>query len=384
MHARALQVRSVTLGALAGVLALCSPVRAVTISSVSLPVEYRSWTIGAGLTGSETRLEQSHLPVTLHLGLSPALDWVTSWAGGRSDLGEAGAFSARLDGTSAVMTQMFWRLADDHLMLQTGVTVPSGKHALSVSDLAITQLTSLPVLGYGLKRYGRGLEWGAGATLAFPLASGAAVGSIGAGTVLRRPYQLMVEREDYQPASEFAVTGGAGLGPAGTGGRPLHLDATYRLFGKDRIGGQDLFEEGDQLELQARGRTGGEGLQTQAAVRAVLKGDNLAIAPADAAIGSLKSNSGNSVFARLRASRPVGRLRAGLAGEWDVTTGSDSFGRDGHAFGAGPTLDLPLGEQLRLQLDGEYLWGTLDGIAGSGSIALHGLALSANLLWVTR
>jgi hypothetical protein len=163
----------------------------------------------------------------------------------------------------------------------------------------------------------------------------------------------------------------------------MRFDLTYRAFGVDQVDGRDVFEEGDQLELRVGAEDIGDRLHLRGTLRTLLKGDNTTRDPADSTVFNVRANSGSAVFLRLTGDVPWRqRFRVGLEGEFNLVGRSDSFGRNGVAFGLGPTFELPIGANASGRLRAAYAIGSLEGPPGRGSLGLSGFMLSFGLGWV--
>jgi hypothetical protein len=358
---------------------------AQTRTVIDGPIGYRSWTIGAGLVTEEFHASQFVVPVSVHAQLGPRVDLTTSISAAGSSLDPVSGSTTQLNGASSVMSQLFFRFADDHALLQTGVTLPTGTHALRPSEVGVWEVMSLPVLGFPLRHYGRGLEWSGGFGLARRLGERGS-GSLGAGFVLRAPYELIDGHTDYRPPPEFSVTTGIDLGARAEGSatRPLRLDLTYRVLGTHQEGGRKVLREGSQLELQASGSLEKSRFVAAASLRAVTKGDYLPYDASGRELDRLQGSSGTSLSTRLTCARRLGTAsRLGIAGEWNLLRNSSGYAQNGRAFGLGPCLDFPLGSLFDLQLEAAYLWGSLDGAANAADIDLHGTSVVASLRWGT-
>jgi hypothetical protein len=356
---------------------------AQTRTVVEGPICYRSWTIGEGLATQELGASQFVVPIAVHARMGSRVDLTTSISAAGSLLDPTAGSTRRLNGVTSVISQLFVRFADDRAMLQTGVTLPSGTHALSPTEAAVWEVMSLPVLGFPLRHYGRGFEWNGGLSVANRLGEHGS-GSMGVGVVLRAPYELISGHEDYQPPSEFSLTAGFDLGTSaeGSGTRPLRVDATYRVMGTHRENDRKVLREGNQLELQTSGTLETPGFAGGASVRVVAKGDYLPYDEAGKALNRLQGSSGTSLSTRLVAARRMSPASSiGIAGEWNLLRDGSGYAQNGHAFGLGPCLSSPLGSMLDLSLEADYLWGSLDGLAGGESIDLHGLSVVASLRW---
>lgn len=349
--------------------------------AVRVPASLRAWTLAAP-DDSETKLDQVYLPVIATVRLSAAWDVVLSSAMSGSSLELENLPASKLNGASDVTAQALFRPAGDRILLQAGVNLPTGKKELDDEELAVAQILAHPVLGFPVKQLGRGFDVSAGAALAGPLGGGLS-GGMGVGVVIPGAYALLAGQEDFTPGTEIAVSGGLDLGADGSeaGSGILRLDATYRYFGKDKIGDTEIFEEGAQIELQALGRTSMGELGLSALARSVLKSDNTVLAPAGDDVGDITEAAGASVFGQLGADYPFGEaVRAGVQGEFRLYDGSEGARADGSAIGAGPYVMLGLADRGWLRAGAMLLSGSLEG-GDAGDTDLSGFAVNVGFFW---
>jgi hypothetical protein len=344
---------------------------------------FRYWRIKSQADDKVFTVSQFCVPVVAIARVGPSADLVLSNSAAVSSLQGGGEPALSLAGTSAYTAELFVRIAGDRLLLQAGVAPPSGKRALDSDAITVAQAIGTPVLGFGLRQYGHGLEFGGAATFAQPL-SPVTMLSIGTGGVARGSYDLLAGAPEYRPASEWAFTLGLDLGPVADDSeqRPVRLDANYRTYGADQVGGTPIFQEGDQVEFQVQARSAGAGWTVRGLARAALKARNSILGLNGGTIGQLKSNSGNGYYIRLGTNAPAKhRMRWGFDGELDNISGSDAIGRNGTVFGLGPFLAIPLGAKASLRLEARYLRGTLDRWTGGERSDLSGLSMSASFRW---
>ncbi len=358
-------------------LLLPGPARAAD-TTVRLPGSWRTWTLK--VDGKETAsVSQFHLPVVATAGLGSRADLVLSGSGAFASTEKP---SESLNGMTDVTAELFLRTPGNRFLLQAGVGLPTGKTELDGADTTVALRLAQPVLGFRAKDYGAGFNLSAGAAAALPLASGAKAG-FGVGLVHRGSYTLFAGGGDYRPAPEVSFSAGLDLeGRSESGPAPLlRLDAVYRIFGKDELDGRTIFEEGNQVELTAGGRSGGEGFRVDGMLRTVLKGDNTVYTGQGATVEALKASSGTWILGRARGTFPLGRaLRAGPAGEWNHLSGSNSASLNGDAYGVGAAAGLALGRRGRLDLEALRQFGTLHQPDGP-DLDLSGTSIGFTLTW---
>jgi hypothetical protein len=335
------------------------------------------------------KLSQLHIPFVASLSLGRSANLVLSTAGASSKLeddgGGASDRSFSLDGASDVVAQLFVRLAADRLLLQAGANLPAGKRALTTDEFALARALGHPLLGFAMKQYGQGFDASGAASLGLPLGS-AASAAIGAGFIHHGAYTLLDGADDFRPGAEMALS--AGLDVGSTGGvaagdaASLRLDATYRLFGKDELGGAAVFEEGDQVELEAAARTRPARIGASLLGRIVLKQDNTSIGTSGQTVREIKTKAGRSTLVQAGVDAALGSaLRGGVDAEWNSFSGSDAPGEDGTAIGVGPALAMPVGARGWLRARVLLLTGTIDGGPGFAERDLSGVAAALGVHW---
>jgi hypothetical protein len=351
--------------------------------AASLPLSYRAWTMDPGDGGAKVSTAQLYVPLVVTVRPRSRLDLVLSTGGAKTSSGPEGGTSSDVSGLAATSVQAFWRLPGERTMLQAGLGLPAGKRALAPAEFSTMQQTGLPVLGFRLKHYGHGGEVAAGVSRILAT-SNRATFSLAAGGILRGTYVLQADRDKYRPASEWSLTAGADLGvaEAGAGGISVKLDATFRQFGQDEIGGAKVYREGAQFEARVQTRTAYEGWRLQASAMAVFKGSSDIVGTGGATIADLKASAGNAWFLRAGLEAPGARpMRWGLEGEWNSVSGSDLTGRDGWALGAGPSVGLPVAGGTTLRAQFLYLTGKLAAPGGLPDATLSGWSASIGFRW---
>ncbi len=392
MTARRLVLAGAPAFALALALPLASPGDAAAgmLGGARFPAGFRSWKVTNDSTNAEAKISQLYVPAVASLRLGSSADLVVSTAGASSKLDIAGGSpasdqSSSLSGASDVTAQLFWRLAGDRLLLQGGANLPSGKRELTAEEFAVTRALGHPLLGFGLKQYGQGFDVSGGASIALPLGASSTFG-VGGGFIQHGSYTLLENGDDYKPAPEFSVSAGADFGGAADagsgGGGTLRLDGTVRVYGKDELDGAEIFQEGQQIELQAQAQSAPSRLAAFALARLVLKGENTAFTGDGATLAEIKSKAGNDLLIQAGADVPIaGSLRGGVDGEWNRFSGSDTPGYDGSAFGVGPTLGIPVGDGGWLRLRALLLFGSIEASAGQQKSDLSGFAATFAFRW---
>lgn len=131
------------------------------------------------------------------------------------------------------------------LVLSFGANLPSGKRALTQEEFETTVEISRNFYDFRTPSFGQGFNASPGLTWAVPLGDGFVLG-IGAAYQYKGAFEPVEGMdESYHPGSEILLTGGVDLRVMKTAA--LSLDATYTLYGTDKIGSLEVFDSGNQL-----------------------------------------------------------------------------------------------------------------------------------------
>lgn len=368
--------------------ALAAPANgAEWLHSARAPMSFRSWELESAL-GEKTQLSQLHIPLVTSLRLGPALDVVVSSAFGNSTLDPGGAADGlgeeSLTGNGDVRAQIFLRLLGDRVLLQAGAGLPTGRKALDPAELRVAQALGNPLLGFRMKHYGEGLDLSGGGAVAFPLGA-SLTAAAGAGFVYRGEYEFVAGQPDFQPGEEISVSAGLDF-TGGTSSPAVRLDASYRLFGPDRLDGDDIFDEGNQIELQATSRMRPAGARVDLAARVVSKEDNAILNPAGSDVEKVATDAGTAYFGRGETGLVRGRAFFGVAGDVTRFEGTAASEQVGTVFGVGPVLELALGDAAQVRVGGQVLFGQTDETEdGEGNVVpstdLSGFDVTLSFVW---
>lgn len=356
------------------------PARAEWFPATRIPITYRTWKVERD--SLEATIWQIHAPIVSSLRFSEQVDFVlsTAYVSSRTetDLPRSQTSIAELASMSDVKAQIFVHLADDRFLVQVGTNAPSGAHSLSLEELAVVQSLSHPILGFRLKHYGEGWNTSAGLAAALPIGDGVRLG-LGSGFVYRGEYEFVEGAPDFRPGSE--VSASAGLDFVNVDEHAwLRIDTTFRSSGADQIDGEDVYEEGAQIELDAMLESAPETWQGRLEARFVSKQDDSALSPSGSAVAATKLAAGSStrIGGDVRY-RTEGGVTIGAAGQWSSFTGSDRIA-DANAIGGGPLLTIPLGSHGQFSAHGLYLAGTVDEAV---ELDLSGFELGVALAWIS-
>lgn len=212
--------------------------RKVLYPTLSSYVEYRSWEKEFD-SGSQT-ISQFSVPTMFKLPItrSLAFDVMSSMISSSADEND-------LSGVGDTKIRAVAMLADDTIMLNAGVNLPSGRSDMDEENIAASGLLLDKALGFRYSRLGEGLDVNLGCGFAKtyePIVLG-----VGAGYLLKGEYSHL-EDEDfkYKPGNQLNLTGGFDLQLA-----PLLLrsDVTYTIYQSDTENNAEVVKEGTRLSI---------------------------------------------------------------------------------------------------------------------------------------
>lgn len=358
----------------------CPSAHASLVGSARAPGSYRTWTVEVKDDATETKVSQVHVPLITSLRLGSQVDWVFSTAIANSDWDAEDAAQQSVSGSSDLKSQIFYRLLGDRLLLQGGVNLPVAHQALTDDELKVVQLLGHPLLGFRMKHYGEGVNVSGGGAIAFPLGERATF-ALGGGFVQRGEYEFVEGEPDFKPGAESSVS--AGLDFLSEDGEPFtRFDVSYRIYGKDESGGQEIFQEGNQTELQASLNLRPGRMRSALLVRGVLKDENEVLSANGDNVDAVAVDAGQSIFARYTLGIALSESSVfGFLADYATFSGSEVVQNDGHAWGVGPTFEQRLGQSGRLGLSALFLRGSTDGDEELPELDLSGLDVSMQLTW---
>jgi len=333
----------VAVGIVAGVVAGVAEAQAATIRT---PVSYRSWDFEDSL-GTAT-VSQFLAPVHVSLALSPQVSLFLQ-TGVQHDTAERDS-SLSLSGASDTRAALSVTLFDGRLVAHGGVNAPTGLRELDPEAHLVAASLAPPYLGFRQRQPGRGLDLGAGLSVALPLSERFAIGA-GAGYVHHGKYTPLEGGGEIRPGAELSFN--AGL-DARFGSTLLRLDGTRRTYEEDESPGL-VYEEPPSWEGSLAVRSGEEGWR--------FEGLGYVLRKEEASVG-LTAYDGWYYGGGLAARRDLGRrLSVGLGVEGvsfrDDEEGAEQF--TASALGGGPILFLRPASSVDVELRAFALRGEIDG-----------------------
>ncbi len=230
----------------------------------------RNWKLVRGSEELKVSEIASPLSITRRINEGGTLSLYLSGASATSDGEEKQDISGLQD---ARLSWAQW-FDGDRYHLRAGLGLPTGKAEIESGSEIVSGVVSNRILGLRTKRYGEGLNAFASGARAFALGDDA-VASFGAGIEMKGKYDFQVlndETIEIQPGNEFFLE-------AGIDGTPGDLvswsaDIRYRLFGIDQRDGEDVYEEGDEIDILGGVTITPSEIQTfTVGARVIVKGD---------------------------------------------------------------------------------------------------------------
>lgn len=336
----------------------------------------RSLTVKDSL-GHEAKVSQLSAPMSLNLRMGGNLSAVLYGAFAQTKLEPDSGLSRTLSGITDVRARLFLR-AGHGTIFTAGVSLPTGKHALTSEENVLAGLAAQDVLGFRIRRYGEGFGGEFGLTQAFAAGENGAF-ALGASGVYKSAYEPFVgSTSKYRPGSEISASAGYDYH---TARMLLRLNASARLFAKDDTGGVSVFKQASQVLLEQRLVSEiGDRSSNDLYVRELIKGSDETYA--STGVPNSRDNGANfAVTERLELTSASGFKVAGI-GEANVY-GKSATGLAGglvgidsaKMFGFGGEVGYEFSRNALFRVSGKMLTGSSD----PGGIKLSGYEATASL-----
>lgn len=185
----------------------------------------------------------------VNISNTPAISW---WGDHR-----------RITGISDTWIQTNYELIEDKLILNLGMTLPSGKTRLDTNQYVLSKaVLSRNLFQFQLPLYGQGMNMKIGLMNAFKLGDKAMLG-VGCQYIAKSAYHpvewdyiyksttgQMVEGHwdlEYEPGDEIMFQ--IGMDVLATKNLRLSFDGFYTIYNRDMLGGQEIYGSGNKLSL---------------------------------------------------------------------------------------------------------------------------------------
>jgi hypothetical protein len=210
-------------------------------TNISTGVWYRTLTLKQD--SSEYSISQIISPLTVVNPITNKfkLLFSTSYAGALFQQN----FDRQLNGMTDGKLKAFYYLIEDHLLLNFGISVPYGKNQFNVREAMVAEQLYENIFGFGVKRYGEGLDFDSGISTAYKLGNYFIFGG-GIGYLLRGAYNF-AENSSLQlkPGDEITLNLGLDFESDSVF---IRTDLLLRAFSSDKIEQNSFFQQGNQYE----------------------------------------------------------------------------------------------------------------------------------------
>jgi len=232
-----------------------------------------------------------YTPLVVAIPLSPKCDLNFSGAAAVSNLNNG--TSQTLQGLTDTKIRGVMKFNDYHWLLHAGLNLPTGKNALKTQEVKVNNVLAEAVLGFPVKRYGRGLEVDAGVAYAFGVSENLKTG-LGAGILLKGEHAFLQNSPlRFDPGDEISVTGGFNFKKNNLA---MRLSLLTKIYQKDRLNRQAAFKEGTQVETEGMIAFSPQKIAVVLAVKNVMKADNVTYASSGEILGAARDNFSGNIF----------------------------------------------------------------------------------------
>lgn len=236
--------------------------------SISGRVIYQHWKLTAVKGGKDTILTQVVAPISIFVPVAPRWEVHLNGALSRSKL-DYGTNSTNVTSLGQTTLRVFHSFAEDRLFAAAGVILPTGKTGYATTEAAVAQLIADDFLNVPLKQLGGGvgliMQVG-GASQHEWLLYGGSIGYTYAGS-----YTYLKDGDSYNPGDQIVVQGSAS---AVGGMSSLDLDLSYKLYGTDKIGSEQIFKAGGIVSAVLTGKYNFHGGTLSASLAEILRSKN--------------------------------------------------------------------------------------------------------------
>lgn len=276
----------------------------------------------------------------------------------RGSFAATGGDPAKLSGLNDLQLagSYYWEQAN--LIFSLGVSAPTGKKNLTLGEFQTSSVIAENVFRFQVPNFGAGLNISPSIMWALPLGESVVMG-LGTSMQYRGEYTPIENAGTFKPGIEVLGTIGfdVRMGETST----FALDVAYARYGKDKLGGVEVFSSGNKVRAVAQFKTYFE--RDELVVLATYRSKGKAEAGFAGALSPLNQrltpNQGELMVAY--ATRLGERLAArfSLEGRFFESTPSPYSGYTLVGIGASPEVVLSDDAALPIRL--RYFYGTADG-----------------------
>lgn len=208
---------------------------------ISTGIWYRTLTLKQDT--SEYSISQIVTPLTV---MNPITDkfkliFSTSYAGALFQQN----YDRQLNGMTDGKLKAFYYLIEEHLLFNFGINIPYGKNQFTSREAVVAEQLYENIFGFGVKRYGEGLDFDIGISTAARLGNFLVLGG-GIGYLLRGSYHFAEKSSlELKPGDEISFNLGLDFESDSIF---IRTDLLFRHFLCDRIDQKSFFQQGNQYE----------------------------------------------------------------------------------------------------------------------------------------
>jgi len=306
-------------------------------------IYFQSWIIEDS-NGEKSKISEVFTPIRI---LSPVRQNIdVFFLGGTAFSQLKNETNPSLNGFVDSQIRAIIKLNDYRWLINIGVNLPSGKNSFNSEETQINNFLAETILGFPIKRYGRGFDFEFGTAYGWSLSDRTVVG-IGIGYLKTGSYDfLATDSRRFDPGNEISITGQINVV---FDGLQIQGNILTKCFLSDEIDKVPFFKEGAQFEIGGKIGFPINKFGFSFAIKDVIKLENDTFDSQGIAKQVKKDFVGNSFWFSSEISYNLSQnmsvaslLNAGIFGESDLQLGS------AHIMSIGGSLKLMTSDNLIL------------------------------------
>jgi hypothetical protein len=236
-------------------------------ANLSTGFYFRSWNINE--PERSYKITQGAFPITAISPFTDRLNVLFSTSHSTALLNRN--LEDHLQGVADGKIKAFYQVIPNHLLLNTGISVPFGKNRLTTKEINVAEVLYESILGFGVTRFGEGLDAEIGLSTAFQLSRNFTLGA-GFGYLRKGEYQFhRVSEIKFQPGSEFSANLGLDFY---NDSLFVRSDFLFKTYTTDKLDAKAYLKQGIQLEFTSRFNYQNFPLQLNLLIKHVYKANN--------------------------------------------------------------------------------------------------------------
>lgn len=215
------------------------------LGTLSSGFYFRSWSIQEG--DNYYRISQAAFPLTT---VSPITNKINLlFATSHSTALMNRNLEDGLQGIADGKIKAFYQIIPNHLLLNGGISIPFGKNRLSTEEINVAEVLYESVLGFGVTRFGEGLDSEFGVSSAFRLTNTITIGA-GLGFLNKGEYEFHKNSPiTFKPGNEYSFSIGIDLN---SDSLFFRNDILYKSYSTDKLDSEPYLKQGTQFEITSR------------------------------------------------------------------------------------------------------------------------------------